>query len=52
MVLPEKIREWPPEFYELWVERSSIMEFCAHLPRWKAEREAERDVRKLAERSA
>lgn len=49
MTLPEKISEWPPEWRELWNERSGVMEFDGGMSRRHAEAQAESDVRKIAE---
>lgn len=48
MLLPTRIRDWPPIWLELFNERAAVMEYGGKLPRWKAEQEAERDIRQLA----
>lgn len=50
MKLPTDRREWPAYWYELYQERAAIMAVEGHMPIWKAQKEAERDIRKLAER--
>ncbi len=49
--LPEKIADWPPEWKELMLERASIMEFEGKMTRYAAERLAEQDTRRTAEKS-
>jgi hypothetical protein len=51
MTLPVKISDWPAEWLELWNERAGIMEAEGKMLRWRAEREAERDIRKLESRA-
>jgi hypothetical protein len=48
MNLPADRRNWEPFWYELYTERASIMAVDAHMPIWKAEKEAEADIRKVA----
>jgi len=48
MILPVKINDWPSEWRELWQERAAIMEIEGHQRRTEAERDAERDIRKIA----
>ena len=52
MTLPRSISDWPDTWKELWTERAAIMEFQGNLPRLNAEREAEYDIRKLAEKES
>ena len=47
MILPADRRKWPAEWYELYQERAAIMAVEGHMPIWKAEREAESDIRKV-----
>lgn len=48
MLLPANRTQWPAEWYELYTERAAIMAVEGHMPIWKAEKEAEADIRKLA----
>ena len=48
MNLPEKLRDWPPEWLELWSERAGIIEYMANVSRFTAEFRAEQDIRKQA----
>ena len=48
MSLPNKISDWPAEWRELWEERAAIMNHEGLMPKFMAEREAEKDIRKLA----
>lgn len=48
MILPADRRQWPASWYELYTERAAIMAVDAHMPIWKAEKEAEADIRKVA----
>lgn len=50
MKLPQLRSTWPNEWLELWAERSAIMQFEGGLTQFRAEQEAERDIRKLAEK--
>ena len=50
MQLSPDRRQWPPEWYELYQERAAIMAVEGHMPIWKAEKEAEADIRKIAAR--
>jgi hypothetical protein len=49
VVLPADRRNWPAAWHEKYAERAAIMAVLAHMPIWKAEKEAELDVRKIAE---
>lgn len=49
MILPVYLYDWPQEWIALWHERAGIMEFEAGMTRAKAEKEAENDIRRLAE---
>jgi hypothetical protein len=49
MILPRLVVQWPIEWFELWCERAGIMEFEGGLSRTMAEREAEQDIRNIAE---
>ena len=48
MNLPVKLRDWPPEYLELWNERAGIIEYMANVSRFTAEFRAEQDIRKQA----
>jgi hypothetical protein len=48
MNLPEKLRDWPPEWLELWSERAGIIEYMANVSRFTAEFRAEEDIRNVA----
>lgn len=48
MILPPDRRHWPADWYELYQERAAIMAVEGHMPIWKAEQEAEQDIRKVA----
>ena len=50
--LPRSIQDWPLIWKELWQERSAIMEVEGKMARNLAERQAEADIRKLAERNS
>lgn len=50
-ILPQNIREWPEEWLELYRERASIMQFDGNMTKFAAERLAERDTRRTAEKS-
>ena len=50
MRLPASTKDWPLIWKELHAERSAIMEIEGRMPRDRAEKEAEQDIRKLAER--
>jgi hypothetical protein len=50
MTLPSDRGTWPAKWKELWAERSALMQFEAGLTQFRAEQEAERDIRKVAER--
>jgi hypothetical protein len=50
MILPLNRQDWPPEWHELWAERVGIMQFEGGMLQSRAEREAESDIRKVAER--
>jgi hypothetical protein len=49
LVLPPDRRNWPAAWYEKYAERAAIMAVEAHLPIWLAEKNAELDIRKIAE---
>lgn len=51
MKLPDKIADWPPEWKELLNERASIMQFEGNMSRYAAERLAEQDTRRTAEKA-
>jgi hypothetical protein len=46
--LPEKLRDWPPEWLEVYNERAGIIEYMANVSRFTAEIRAEQDIRKQA----
>ena len=48
MNLPEKLRDWPPEWQALYEERAGIIEYMANVSRFTAEFRAEIDIRKQA----
>jgi len=48
MILPEKIVDWPMDWYELYQERAAILTYLANFPVRQAEIEAEKDIRKQA----
>ena len=50
MKLPDKISDWPQEWKELLNERAAIMEFEGNMSRYAAERLAEQDTRRHAEK--
>ena len=50
MRLPTRRLDWPQEWLELYQERAGIMAVLGHMPIWKAEKEAEQDIRRVAER--
>ncbi len=49
MTLPLRVYDWPENWRELWRERSAIMQFEAGLTESEADREAEKDIRRVAE---
>jgi len=49
MKLAPKIADWPPEWRELYEERSAILEYEGNMSRKWAELEAEKDTRRHAE---
>lgn len=48
MLLPRSISDWPKAWLELFQERAGIMEHEGKMSKWKAEKSAEEDIRKLA----
>lgn len=47
-LLPRRVADWPEPWREQYEERAAIIEYLANLPRWEAEHEAEKDIRKAA----
>lgn len=48
--LPRSIQDWPLIWKEAYQERAGIMQFQGNLGKEEAEKLAEQDIRKLAER--
>jgi hypothetical protein len=51
MKLPQNIVDWPAEWKELLLERAAIMEHEGKMSRYAAERLAEQDTRRHAEKA-
>ena len=49
--LPQDVLDWPAEWRELYLERAAIMQFEGNMSKFAAERLAEQDTRRTAERS-
>lgn len=47
--LPSKVELWPEEWRFLYEERAAIKEFSGNMSKFKAEMEAEKEIRALAE---
>lgn len=52
MILPAKIADWPVIWRERYEERAGIIEVYARFPRERAEKLAESDTRRMAEKEA
>lgn len=50
MKLPQNISDWPAEWRELYEERAGIMEHQGNMSKYAAERLAEQDTRRHAEK--
>ncbi len=50
VTLPKYVHTWPDLWRELWQERAGIMEFDGKISRPEAEKAAEKDIRKVAEK--
>jgi hypothetical protein len=48
MILPRHRKDWDAKWLQIFEERAGILEFCANLPRLRAEIEAEQDIRRIA----
>jgi len=47
--LPRRLEDWSEAWFSLFSERAGIKEFCANMSRGEAERQAEIEIRQLAE---
>ena len=50
MILPVDKKLWPPIYYQTWAERAAIKQFESEMPQDQAEKEAELEIRRVAER--
>lgn len=49
--LPQNVRDWPDMWKQLYEERAGILEHEAKFTRYVAEKLAEQDTRRVAEKS-